>query len=486
MHAKDATMLNLLKKTLFSTRLMAVLFILFAAAMAAGTFIESKYSTETARIYIYNARWFELIMVFFVINFLGNIKRYGLIKWSKWPVLALHLSWILIIVGAFVTRYISYEGIMPIREGESESIFYSDQTYLTAFIDGEMNGSLMRKTLEEPVLITEQGKRADFPYKGDFNGTEFKIDYVDFMEGAKEGLIASDSGQQYLKIVEAGDGQRHEHYLENGKIANIHNMLFALNNETEGAINIFTSDSTYNIKSSFEGDFMRMADQFQGEVAADSLQQLQLRSLYTMAGMQFVIPEPLVTGKYGIVKVPEAEMTKETPDALTVSVSANGETKEVKMIGSKGLSNFGDKISVGGLDFSIKYGSKEYQLPFKVKLNDFIAEKYPGTVNSYKSFMSKVTVEDKLTFDYDIYMNHVLDQDGYRFFQSSFMPDEKGTVLAVNHDQWGKWITYSGYFLLYIGLMGIMFFGKTRFKSLSNSLDKLKKKKAALTILHSF
>ena len=64
--------------------------------------------------------------------------------------------------------------------------------------------------------------------------------------------------------------------------------------------------------------------------------------------------------------------------------------------------------------------------------------------------MSKVTVEDKLTFDYDIYMNHVLDQDGYRFFQSSFMPDEKGTVLAVNHDQWGKWITYSGYFLLYI------------------------------------
>ena len=92
-------------------------------------------------------------------------------------------------------------------------------------------------------------------------------------------------------------------------------------------------DSTYNIKSSFEGDFMRMADQFQGEVAADSLQQLQLRSLYNMAGMQFVIPEPLVTGEYGIVKVPEAEMTKETPDALTVAVSANGETKEVKMIG---------------------------------------------------------------------------------------------------------------------------------------------------------
>jgi cytochrome c-type biogenesis protein CcsB len=77
-------------------------------------------------------------------------------------------------------------------------------------------------------------------------------------------------------------------------------------------------------------------------------------------------------------------------------------------------------------------------------------------------------------------MNHVLDHKGYRFFQASFDPDEKGTVLSVNHDFWGTWVTYVGYFLLYIGLMGIMFFGKTRFKSLSVQLEKIKKKKAAL------
>ncbi len=62
-------MLETLKKILFSTRLMAVLFLVFALAMAIGTFVESLYSTETAKIYIYNARWFEIIMVFFVINF---------------------------------------------------------------------------------------------------------------------------------------------------------------------------------------------------------------------------------------------------------------------------------------------------------------------------------------------------------------------------------------------------------------------------------
>jgi hypothetical protein len=63
-------------------------------------FYQSKYNTDTARILIYNA-WFEAIMVF--CHFIGNIKRYQL--WEKWATLLLHLSWIFIISGAFVTRY---------------------------------------------------------------------------------------------------------------------------------------------------------------------------------------------------------------------------------------------------------------------------------------------------------------------------------------------------------------------------------------------
>ena len=98
---------------LFSTRLMAVLFLGFAVAMATGTFIESKYNTDTARIWVYNAWWFEGIMLFFMINFIGNIKRYKLYKKEKWATLLLHLSWIFIISGAFITRYISYETYLP-------------------------------------------------------------------------------------------------------------------------------------------------------------------------------------------------------------------------------------------------------------------------------------------------------------------------------------------------------------------------------------
>ena len=105
-----------LLKVLFSTRLTAILFVLFPTTMGIGTFIESWYSTDTAKIWIYNARWFELIMALLAFNFFGNIFKYRLLRKEKWAVLCIHLSFILIILGATVTRYFGYEGMMPIRE----------------------------------------------------------------------------------------------------------------------------------------------------------------------------------------------------------------------------------------------------------------------------------------------------------------------------------------------------------------------------------
>jgi cytochrome c-type biogenesis protein CcsB len=474
-------MTEYLKKIFFSTKLMAFLFIAFAVAMAIGTFVESEYSTETARIWIYNAWWFETIMVFFIINFTGNIFRYRLYKKEKWAVLTIHLSFILILLGAFITRYISFEGMMPIREGETEKVFYSQETYLTVFADGEINGEPRRKVLKDQILVTEEGMDASLPWKNDFNGIPFSVSYKDFIAHAKEGLVPNENGEEYLKIVEAGGGSRHDHYLKSGEVQSIHNVLFALNKPTKGAININTKDSVFTLESPFKGDFMRMADQFKGAVVQDSVQPLMLRSLYNTAGMQFVIPEPPVKGVYEVVKIPAQEQTDNDLDALVVEVSSGTDRKVVKLLGGQGTASEPKQIQLGGLDFYLAYGSERKELPFSIKLNDFIAEKYPGTEKGYSSYMSRITVEDERPFDYDIYMNHVLDHKGYRFFQASFSPDEKGTVLSVNHDFWGTWITYIGYFLLYIGLLGIMFYGKTRFKSLAKSLEKVKAKKAALS-----
>ena len=121
-------MLKKLTQILISTRLMAVLFLVYGAALAMGTFVETWYNTDTAKIWIYNAWWFELIMVLFVVNFIGNIGRYRLLKRENWAVFVLHASWIFIIVGAGVTRYISDEGKLALREGEEADFYTSELT----------------------------------------------------------------------------------------------------------------------------------------------------------------------------------------------------------------------------------------------------------------------------------------------------------------------------------------------------------------------
>ena len=89
-------------------------------------------------------------------------------------------------------------------------------------------------------------------------------------------------------------------------------------------------------------------------------------------------------------------------DMLKVRVGVGGEFKEVNLLGGRGFSETNKKISVGPLDFYLSYGSVEMDLPFEIKLNDFIAEKYPGTENSYSSFESKITVMDNDNFYYRI------------------------------------------------------------------------------------
>jgi len=478
-----------LANLLFSTRLTAVLFIVFATAMAVGTFMDRAYDrppSPYARELIFNAWWFEAIMVFFVINFCGNIVRFRLYKKKKWATLLLHVSFILVLVGAFVTRYIGYEGVMHIREGATENTFLSDQTHLKLFIDGDyqIDGVPQRRQIPEKTLRLSERLDNDFTIDTDYNGQEVQIVYNDFIANAKQDLVASETGTRYLKIVEAGGGTRHDHWIEEGSVVNIHNLLFALNQDTPGAVNIkVDSSGSYQIESPFPGSYLRMADQQQGEVVADSLMPMQLRSLYQIGEMAFVFPEPLMTGTYQVVKAPDTEPTNE--NALVVDVISAGETKTVTLMGGKGQSPEPTLVDISGLKVYMTYGSRTYDLPFSITLNDFIADRYPGTEKAYSAFRSKITVNDSEAdyFDYDIYMNHVLDHKGYRFFQASFDPDEQGTVLSVNHDFWGTWITYIGYFLLYFGLMAILFDKNTRFSSLEKALNKVKKKKAKLSLL---
>ncbi|AXO79742.1 cytochrome C biogenesis protein [Olleya aquimaris] len=481
-------MQNRIAKILFSTRLTSVLFIVFAVAMAAGTLLDRNMDTSPTpytRNLIYNAWWFEAIMVLFMVNFIGNIFRFRLLRKEKWATLLLHLAFIFIILGAGITRYFGFEGMIAIREGETESGFLSQKTYITAYIDGDykIDGVPQRLPVEEEVDFSGRMTNS-FDYTASYNGTPVNFELTDFFIGAEEDVVPDDSGENFLKIVEARGNGPHNHFLKQGSVENIHNLLIALDKPTQGAVNITTTENGLMVESPFEGEYLQMATMSQGRLIKDSIQPLMLRSRYVIGDMQLVFPKPVVKGKFDVVK--KASFLKQDDNAVVLNVSANGETKEIKLLGSQWSNNRFKQVTVGGLDIALKYGSKVLELPFEVKLNDFIAEKFPGTDNNYSSYESKVTVLDKEQgdFDFHIYMNNILDHRGYRFFQADFDKDLKGTILSVNHDYWGTWVTYLGYFLLYIGMMAILFANHTRFRDLQNGLEKIKNKKAkAATLL---
>ncbi|WP_036822730.1 cytochrome c biogenesis protein CcsA [Polaribacter sp. Hel1_85] len=468
---------------LYSTRLTAVLFILFATAMGIATFIENDFGTQTSKALVYNTWWFELIMVFFVINFFGNIFRYRLYKKEKWAVLMFHLAFLFVLIGAGVTRYIGYEGIMLIKEGETTNKFLSETTYLNAIVD---NGKMQKPEINKPLVLSAWGKNSwsyTDNFKSDSNKQDFKIDLVNYIPWAEKKLVEDENGVEHLFFVESSEGTRHEHWLKRGTIQNIHGVLVGFNvADNNASINFTKEDGNLKMISKDEGDWFRMADQKRGKITKDSIQHFQYLTLHNIAGLQFVVPRP---AEKGIMKTVSGPKNDKKLDVIVLDVTSNNETKRVELTGGKFNSEGSKEVTVGGLNFRMLYGAKILETPFSVKLNDFQLEKYPGS-ESAAAYASEVTVIDTdETYDYRIFMNHILDHKGYKFFQSSY--DLSGPVeethLSVNHDFIGTFITYLGYSLLYTGLICILFAKNTRFDDLKNRLKKIRKKKLTLSIV---
>ena len=134
---------------IYSSRTTLGLLVIFAIAMGVATFIEDKHDTVTAKILVYNAKWFEFLMLLMIWNFIGSIKRYHLLSRKKLPGFIFHAAFVLMIIGAGLTRYVGYEGRMHIREGQRSNFIFSDQTYLNV----RANDGTQEFKIDEPVSI---------------------------------------------------------------------------------------------------------------------------------------------------------------------------------------------------------------------------------------------------------------------------------------------------------------------------------------------
>ncbi len=327
-----------LKKTIFSYWFTIVSLLLLGIGAGVATFIENDYGTQTARVVVYNHFWYEAVLVLACLNILGII--YLRKMWKKPSKFILHLSFVVILIGAAMTRYFGFEGIMNIREGQGSNQMLSLESYF--IVDANINGK--NEHFEFPLAVSAFGK--DFTY-----------DFV-FSNGKK--LVVKSAGVKFAK-----------------------------------------------------------------------------------------------KGK--------AEM-----NILKVNASMDGKEELMTLVGTRGVQGMPMSADLGGTIVTLSYGSKIIDLPFSIALRDFELQRYPGSM-SPSSYASEVTVIDEAKgqkYDFRIFMNNTLEHGNYKFFQSSFDPDEMGTVLSVNNDP-GKIPTYVGYFLLTLGFLWVLFDQNSRFWKLS-------------------
>jgi cytochrome c-type biogenesis protein CcsB len=162
-----------MKKLLFGYKTTMILLVITVIAIISATFIESTSGTESARALVYNAKWFELILFLLTVNIAGSMFLFRSFSWNKISVPLFHLAFVLIMVGAFFTRYTGKEGSVYIREGEHTNIVSVSEVeqielpfdiYLENFELERYPGSQSPSSYSSYVKVEDTSKGKNFDY----------------------------------------------------------------------------------------------------------------------------------------------------------------------------------------------------------------------------------------------------------------------------------------------------------------------------------
>lgn len=167
-------LVSILEKLFFSYKFILISLFILGASAGVATFIESAYDTQTAKILVYDALWYEVVMCSLTISLVGVMYKRKM--WKKQGAFIVHLAFIIILIGAGLTRYSGYEGIMHIREGLSENKMMTVKPYFQIKTD--------KNLFEYPLVLGQIGDN-DFVYKEIIAGKELRVSYNDYRPGAK-------------------------------------------------------------------------------------------------------------------------------------------------------------------------------------------------------------------------------------------------------------------------------------------------------------
>jgi cytochrome c-type biogenesis protein CcsB len=459
------------------------LLFLFGVIIGIATFIENDYGTQTAKALVYNARWFEFFLLYFILLLIYNIIKYKSYK-NKMSVFIFHMAFLVIAIGAMITRYVGYEGIMSIREGQSSSTMVSDVNVLQ--LDIKKDGK--SEHFEQSMLLSSMTKNS-FNTTMNIDGKEVRFELINYIPSARKEFTPNPNGKKSMDLMVSNG-------MEKGKLIRIFegdhydagSFIISFNHASHGTplkpiFKISEIEGKLELTHDFDIKTLSMLTQKEGNLSK-GVSSFEKKKLYQFANNSIVLKN---TYAKSIEKYVSNSLKTEggRAEMITLNVSVGDKSKEINLFSYTGNQGQDKKLSLNGVDITLNLGAKVINLPFSLKLIDFQLERYPGSM-SPASYASEVELTDRESdihnMPFRIYMNHVLDHRNYRFFQSSYDADEKGTILSVNHDP-GTLPTYFGYLLLTLGMIWNLFDKKGRFQKLLKGARKLQNASLGLIML---
>ena len=479
----------------FSMKMMTLALVIFFIGIGAATFIESIFGIQSAKIIIYNATWFEVLLLYLAMNLISNIFKFKMFQREKIAMLTFHLSFLIILLGAAVTRYISFEGLMVIKEGAASNFIYTSDPHVLVYIENPKTGKTITQGYKHYLSeITDNS----FEHNFTFDGKNISLTQVDFQSKMIDSLVIRSSfNESVLDIVT--DGMQ-SNYVSKGSIFMVGTIPLSFDKKLDApGIETRKNGDSVEIKTSVPIRYLPMAEMRKARQAgitpSDSLfteiplnkwVPFKTTTLYQCGSQQFVFKRLLNHAKKMLMPSGKKNVGE---DYLTIKLSDGKSAKNISLQGGMGQIPTPTRFEFNGLIYQLEYGSIRKPVPFNVFCRDFKLDKYPGS-ESPSSFESELTIVDPRNGykrDQKVFMNNVMDYDGYRFFQSSYDLDnpatpqnEEGTRLSVNHDWWGTNITYVGYLLMSIAMILSLIAPVGRFRDLNEKIKKLNERKKGI------
>jgi len=467
---------------LFSMSSMGVLLLLFAASIATATFIENDFGTTAAKALVYNATWFDFLLALLAANLVANIFRKKMYRRKKITMFIFHLAFLVILLGAAITRFVSFEGMIHLRNGETSHSILSDRTYvgITATHGNQT------VTADKAVLLSVLTPTA-YHEKIHIDGQSITFHAVKYIPNAYEQVTAASVGRPVIQLSAMAAGSRKTFQLSEGETGSIGSYQLKFGGAIrKNIINIFLKGGQLQIIAPDTVSYVTMSTGKRSVTLPLEASDFSKGNLYTIGDMNLILSNYISHAK--IAYASSNRKNAGLMDALMVEVHSGNTTKQIALQGGDGFVGENNSFEINGIQMMMSYGAKEIQLPFSIKLNHFQLNRYPGSgsPSSYASQVTVINTKNNTEMPFHIYMNHVLNYDGYRFFQSSYDRDEQGSILSVNYDYWGTFFTYLGYLLMAIGMVFSLINRNSRFAALGRFLKKSSKAKTTTILLFIF